>query len=159
MRRGYDQLARPNSGCLRFVWNESIQGPLLASFQELSDSAIDCVYLDYSRVPAADYQIVRALAELLHLDNAPYGPNAWLEFVDDLITFAHRANGLVVIVDNAHLLLKHDGKQMFELIETFLIQIHHWLEHKKPCYLCFQMESNASLGLLFEGGRLLRSVT
>ena len=32
---------------------------------------------------------------------------------------------------------------MFNLVEAFLIQFHHWYDQKKPCHLCFQMVEDA----------------
>jgi hypothetical protein len=42
-----------------------------------------------------------------------------------------------------------DSVTLFRLIEAFLIQVHHWMEKKKPCHLCFQMEPNDSLRAQF----------
>jgi len=55
----------------------------------------------------------------------------------------------VIIVDRADILLHERPDDMFDLIEAFLIQFHHWYDQKKPCHLCFQMEENQSVRGLF----------
>ena len=29
--------------------------------------------------------------------------------------------------------------EMFDLVEAFLVQFHHWYDQEKPCHLCFQV--------------------
>jgi len=84
------------------------------------------------------------IARVLKLDNPPYGraANPWVPFLDDLITLSDRVDGLALAIDNAHILFAQARNDAFDLIESFLIQFHHWFEKKKPCHLCFQMEEN-----------------
>jgi hypothetical protein len=56
---------------------------------------------------------------------------------------------MVLFVDSADVFLAENTRGMFRLIESFLIQVHHWIEKKKPCHLCFQMEPNDSLKAQF----------
>jgi hypothetical protein len=49
---------------------------------------------------------------------------------------------MVLAIDNAAELLRENSNDMFDLIESFLLQLHHWLEKEKPCHLCLQMERN-----------------
>ena len=73
----------------------------------------------------------------------------WVPFLDDLISLSFRLNGLVIVVDNADVLMETARGDVFDLIEAFLIQFHHWFEKKKPCHLCFQMERNELIGRIF----------
>jgi hypothetical protein len=152
--RGYQGIDRAESACVHFVRNNEIGGPVDLLFQEIEARSIDCVYVDYSQASAGVNGLANALATILHLENVPYQSRPWVEFLDDLITLSHRTNGLVIVIDNADVLMATDSNQMFDLIEAFLIQFHHWFEKKKPCHLCFQMEGNDALGKVFEGGRL-----
>jgi hypothetical protein len=92
------------------------------------------------------------LARALELAHAPYGRLPWVEFLDDLITLSFRYPGLVIVVDHADILLRERPDDMFDLIEAFLTQFHHWYDKKKPCHLCFQMEQNDSVGRVFVRG-------
>jgi hypothetical protein len=92
----------------------------------------------------------------LNLEHAPYSPRAfpfqpqvWLPLLDDLITLSWHEKGIVIFVDSAHVFLAEHPRGMFRLIESFLIQVHHWMEKKKPCHLCFQMEPTDSLRAQF----------
>jgi hypothetical protein len=42
------------------------------------------------------------------------------------------------VVDHADSLLRERPDDMFDLIEAFLTQFHHWYDQKKPCHLCFR---------------------
>ena len=56
---------------------------------------------------------------------------------------------MVLIIDNSDVFLKEKPRDLFDLIETFLLQFHHWFEKRKPCHLCFQMEKNEIIRLTF----------
>jgi len=70
-------------------------------------------------------------------------------FLDDLITLSEQEKGIVLFIDSADMFLAQNSRGMFSLIEAFLIPVHHWMEKKKPCHLCFQMEPNDSLRAQF----------
>jgi hypothetical protein len=55
--------------------------------------------------------------------------------LDDLITLSEHEKGIVLFVDSADAFLAANSRGMFRLIEAFLIQVHHWMEKKKPCHL------------------------
>jgi hypothetical protein len=46
---------------------------------------------------------------------------------------------LRIVVDRADLLVAEKSNEMFNFVEAFLVQFHHWYDQKKPCHLCFQM--------------------
>jgi hypothetical protein len=96
--------------------------------------------------------IADPLGRALQLQHAPYGGLPWIPFLDDLITLAHRYRGLVSVVDHADSLLRERPDDMFDLIEAFLTQFHHWYDQEKPCHLCFQMERNDSVRRVFVRG-------
>jgi hypothetical protein len=62
----------------------------------------------------------------------------------------------VILVDNANNLFRDKQDDAFDLIEAFLTQFHHWLGQRKPCHLCFQIESSAALQKVFAMGYLGR---
>jgi len=106
-------------------------------------------YLDGGREAAS---IASPLASALGLEHAPYGPLPWVEFLDDLITFAHRYDGLAIVVDRADHLVNERSSELFECVEAFLHQFHHWYDQKKPCHLFFQMVDDPHVTKLFTQG-------
>jgi hypothetical protein len=100
--------------------------------------------------------IANTVARELNLQHAPYQPRTspyqpevWVPFLDDLITLSKHEKGIVLFVDSADAFLAENSRGMFRLIEAYLIQVHHWMEKKKPCHLCFQMERDDSLRAQF----------
>jgi hypothetical protein len=132
---------------------------LIGEAQDVADlrsAGIRCVYTDYRNIEHGDLHIANAIALELNLEHAPYPPRTsrfqpqvWLPFLDDLITLSEHEKGAVIIVDSANVFLAENSRGMFSLIESFLIQVHHWMEKNKPCHLCFQMEQNDSLKAQF----------
>lgn len=143
--RGYSGIDVTSSACVRFVRNDEIDGSEQEIFDEARRRGIRCVYIDSSLEEAAGTTLANQIAIALGLDNAPYETNRWLRLLDDLITLAHREQGLVVVVDGAWTLIDRRRNELFDLIEAFLTQFHHWLDQGKPCYICFQMEANTSV--------------
>jgi hypothetical protein len=143
--RGYSGIELTSSACVRFVRNDEIDGSEREIFDEARRRAIRCVYIDSSLAEAAGTTLANQIAVALGLDNAPYETRHWLCLLDDLITLAHREQGLVVVVDGAWTLIDRHRNELFDLIEVFLTQLRHWLEEGKPCYLCLQMEINANV--------------
>jgi hypothetical protein len=113
---------------------------------------VKIVYWNYLDGGSGSATIADPLGRALELDHTPYGTIgniSWVQFLDDLITLAHRLRGLVIVVDRADLLLRERPGDFFNLIEAFLLQFHHWYDQKKPCHLCFQMEENQLVRALF----------
>jgi hypothetical protein len=146
--RGYSGIHLPLSACIHFVRNDEIDNGLHEMVSALKKNEIVCAYVDYA--PGANaVSLANYIANILELDHQPYGPRPWVPFLDDLISESFRLNGLVIVVDNADVLMETARNDVFDLIEAFLIQFHHWFENKKPCHLCFQMERTHSLGKFF----------
>lgn len=146
------RLKLPSSGCVHFMYADFFGGETHAVIADLRSTGIRCVYADYRDVAPGDLHLVNAVAQELNLQHAPYAPatsplevQVWVPFLDDLITLSDHEKGVVLFVDSADALLAENSRGMFRLIESFLIQVHHWMEKKKPCHLCFQMEPNDSL--------------
>jgi hypothetical protein len=151
------RLKLPSSGCVHFMYADFFCGEAEAVLDDLRSAGIRCVYVDYRNIEGRDdLHIANALARELNLQHAPYPPPAspaevqvWVPFLDDLITLSGQEKGVVLFVDGADLLAVENSRAMFRLIEAFLIQVHHWMEKKKPCHLCFQMEPDDSLRAQF----------
>lgn len=147
--RGYDGVDLSASVCVRFVRNSEIDNSLPELVRKLHHRAMLIGYVDCSTILPQD-GLINAIATALDLTHAPYSVNRYASFLDDLITLSYTANGLVIVADSADSLWQVGNYEMFELIESFLTQVHHWLEKKKPCHLCFQMERNDSIRALFD---------
>jgi len=149
--RGYYAMDRSTSACVRFVRNAEVDGDVHEVFAEARSLGLRCVYVDL-RASQAGGVLANQMAHALQLPHAPYTHKHWLCFLDDLITLAHREKGLVIVVDGGWLLLEERRDELFDLIESFLLQFHHWLEQAKPCYLCLQMEPNSEISAFFAAG-------
>jgi hypothetical protein len=148
---GYSGIHLPMSGCVRFVVDCDFADTLRETVVDLKSKGVVCGYVDYMDIRRTHERIGDHIAAVLKLPNAPYrGPiSPWVPFLDDLIALSARVNGLVLVIDNAGFFLENDRDEAFALIEAFLIQFHHWLEKKKPCHLCFQMEKNELIRQVF----------
>ena len=153
---GYGRLKLPSSGCVHFVYADFFSGGVQAVVGDLRSAGIRCAYADYRNMEYGDLHIANTVARELKLQHAPYPPRTspfqvevWVPFLDDLITLSEHEKGLALFVDSADVFLAKNSRGMFRLIEAFLIQVHHWMEKKKPCHLCFQMEPNDSLRAQF----------
>lgn len=152
---GYGTLRLSGSGCVHFVYADSGDGKSVVS--GLRSAGIRCVYIDCRNIGYGDLDIANAVGRELTLQHAPYAPRpspghveVWVPFLDDLITLSEQEKkGVVLFIDGADVLLAENSRGMFGMIGAFLIQVHHWMEKKKPCHLCFQMEPNDSLRAQF----------
>jgi hypothetical protein len=147
--RGYYGIELSSSACVRFVRNGDMDGSEQEVFEDVRKRGIRYAYVDLSSPRVQGEILANQIGGVLTLEHAPYTHNHWVCFLDDLITLAHREQGLVIVVDSAWLLLEGRRGELFDLIEAFLVQFHHWLEQRKPCYLCLQMDPNRKLTSLF----------
>lgn len=148
------RLKLSSSGCVHFMYADRYQdfsGGAQAVVADLRAAGIRCAYTDYRNIEQGDLQIANAIAQQLNLQHAPYSaptsvlqPEVRVPFLDDLITLSGQEKGAVMFIDSADALLAQHSRGMFSLINSFLIQVHHWMEKKKPCHLCCQMEPNDS---------------
>ena len=146
--QGYSYIKLSHSACVHFVRNAEIDGSekeIQEAFDELRQQGIRCVYIDVCTLDAARTMLANQIAGALRLENAPYETKHWICLLDDLITLAHREPGLIIVLDNAWMLIDKRRDELFDLVEAFLSQFHHWLEQSKPCHLCLQMESNVNV--------------
>jgi hypothetical protein len=145
---GYGGILRPLSACVHFVYNDCIDDSINKTVSQVEEKGIAHAYLDYD-ARNEHARLPDQIADVLGLPNRPYGHLPWVELLDDLGSLSFRANGLVIVIDNADILLEKARNDFFSLTESFLTQFHHWFEKKKPCHLCFQMERNELIGKLF----------
>jgi hypothetical protein len=150
--RAYEMLELPVTRCVHFVRTGEFDGSQEQVVEAALRKGVKFVYWDYLDGGSVSAAIADPLGRALELAHVPYGAPAWVQFLDDLITLAYRYPGLVIVVDHADILLRERPDDMFNLIEAFLIQFHHWYDMKKPCHLCFQMEQNDSVRRVFVRG-------
>ena len=135
----YERLDRPGTHCVRFVRTGEPGGFLEADVEAAMKSGVRFAYWNYLDGGREASTLANPIANSLRLDHAPYGNLVWTQFLDDLITLAYRCDGLAMVIDRADLLITERRDEMFNCLEAFLIQFHHWYDQKKPCHLCFQM--------------------
>jgi hypothetical protein len=87
----------------------------------------------------------------LKTDHPPYHADelSLVRWLDDLGSLAYRTPGVVIVLDDADQAFVEHRRHMTQLVEAFLVQVHHWLEQKVPCHLCFQMSPHPLVARLF----------
>jgi hypothetical protein len=135
--RGYEVINRLSTGCVHFIRTGS--SGLFEAQALVSESGGKFAYWNYLDGGREAATLANPLAIALELEHAPYGNLSWTQFLDDLITLAYRHEGLAIVIDRADLLIAERRDEMFDCIEAFLIQLHHWYDQKKPCHLYFQI--------------------
>jgi hypothetical protein len=134
--------------CVHFV-RTSPSGLLKADIDAARAAGVKMSYWNYLDGGRDAPCVASPLGSALGLEHAPYGPRSWVQFLDDLITFAYRYDGLAIVVDRANFLASERSDELFECVEAFLHQFHHWYDQKKPCHLFFQMVEDQELTSLF----------
>lgn len=148
--RGYSDIVRSTSACVHFVEAREVDEELRDLKSQLDAASIRCAYVDCSKLVAEPEGTCDAVAEAVGAEHVPYGEAGhWVKLFDDLISLSVEISGLVIVMDHADKLFNVNRSQLFELIEAFLIQFHHWLGKKKPCHLCFQMSPHPLINEVF----------
>lgn len=147
--RGYSDIVRSTSACVHFVEAHEVDEELIEFKSELDAARISCAYVDCRQLIANSEGICDAVAVAIGAEHAPYGEEHWIRLFDDMITLSVKLHGLVVVLNHADELFDVDRSKIFDLLESFLIQFHHWLGKKKPCHLCFQMSPHPLVAEVF----------
>jgi len=143
--RGYSGIQLSLSACVHFVRNNEIDDGIDAIIADAQRQSILIGYVDYDEVKVST-NLASAIGKTLGAPHAPYGEKKrHLQLLDDLIALSTKESGLVIIVDNSQNLIQENIREMFDIIEAFLIQFDKWFEKNKPCHLCFQIEKNIYL--------------
>jgi hypothetical protein len=147
--RRYEFLDQPSLRCLHFVRTSLPSEILEEQIEAARKIGVKFAYWNYLQGGRNSTTIASPLGLAIGLVHPSYGKLAWVQFLDDLITLAYRYNGLVIVIDRADLLLAEKSDEMFECVEAFMVQFHHWYDQKKPCHLCFQMVEDPYVTDLF----------
>src|SRR5215471_18778579 len=112
-------LDKPVTSCVHFIRTSESDGALEAKIEAAKKVGIKFAYWNYLDGGKQSRSVASPLASALGLDHPPYGPNLpWTEFLDDLITFAYRYDGLVIVVDRADFLLGERSDELFNCAEA-----------------------------------------
>lgn len=149
--RGYSDIDRSTSHCISFVETAEVEEGLSELVQRIHQRGFRIAYIDCSMFQDRPWEILSEIGFQLKTDNPPYHTDAMnlVRWLDDLIGLAYRTSGIVIVLDNADHVFAEHRRTMTELMEAFLVQIHHWLEQKVPCHLCFQMSPHPLVAKLF----------
>jgi len=141
--QGFSYIELSHSASVHFVGNEELAG-VESEIEEIligvRDRGFRCISIDARSTEVTSQSLANLLGLALQLEHAPYDQQHWLQLSDDMITLAYRDPGLLIVVENAEVLASAPASGLFELIENFLLQLHHWLEQKKPCHLYFLLD-------------------
>lgn len=152
--RAYGDIVRSTSACIHFVEEHQCTDDLIEIRRELEAREIDVFYFDCKFIDEKQNKLCELLADTLQLEHAPYFEENWIKLLDDLISLSRKKNGLVIVLDNASIIFSKNRTEFFDLIESFLIQFHHWLHANKPCHLCFQMIDDRRILEIFGSNRM-----
>jgi hypothetical protein len=142
-------LLRSSRKAVHLLDNTQVDDLEHALTDQLRSTGIKTAYVDYLEIPPRREHIESVIGRLLGLARAPYAPQDWTTFSEDIAALAQRETGLAIVIDNAEPFLSTDKKTMLKLIEAFQTQLVHWLEQGKPCHLFFQMEKNDLVRRIF----------
>lgn len=140
--RGYSDITRATSSCLHFVDASEVEAEDRDLFVEAKANGSVVVYVDCSKFVGSHWLIPSEIGRQAAMDHPPYHEDQevkWVRWLDDLISLAHFQRGLVVVLDNAHLVFVPQLRFFASMIEAFMIQFHHWSKRSRPCHLCFQL--------------------
>jgi hypothetical protein len=152
--RSYWDIDRATSHCISFVEADEVDDELAELVDAVRKRGFKIAYVDCARFIDCPWEISSAIGNELQTDHPPYheGQEANLaRWLDDIISLAYKTSGLVIVLDNGHLIFHRHRKVLTDLIEAFLVQFHHWYEQKVPCHLCIQMEPSPVVAQLFTG--------
>ncbi|WP_157634433.1 hypothetical protein [Variovorax sp. Root318D1] len=137
--RGYSDTIRSTTCAVHFIEAIKVDEEVVDLKAELDSAGIRCAYIDCRPIAVNPLAACDAVAVAIGASHAPYGEEHWIRLLDDMISLSTSLPGLIIVMDHADELFEADRTKVFDLIESFLIQLHHWLGKKKPCHLCFQM--------------------
>ena len=151
--RGYQDIDRSTSHCVAFVEADEVDEELGELVGCVRQKGFRIAYVDCSRFIGRPWEILSEIGSQLKTDHPPYHADELklVRWLDDLSSLAYRTSGVVIVLDNADQAFVEHRRPMTELMEAFLIQVHHWLERKVPCHLCFQMSPHPLVAKLFNG--------
>jgi hypothetical protein len=150
--RGYWDINRSTSHCIAFVEAAEVDEELREIVDEIRARAFRIAYVDCSQFAERPWEIGSAIGLALKTDHPPYHENEELNLVrwlDDLVSLAYTTAGVVIVLDNVEPVFSRHRRHFTELIEAFLVQLHHWLERGVPCHLCLQMSPNPLVAQFF----------
>jgi len=148
--RGYSDIVRSTTCAVHFIEAIKVDEEVLDLKTEMDTAGIWGAYVDCRPLAMKAVGTCDAVAVAIGAQHAPYGEEHWIRLLDDMITLSKSLSGLVIVMDHADKLFEADRSKVFDLVEAFLIQLHHWLEKKKPCHLCFQMSPHTLIEKAFK---------
>jgi hypothetical protein len=152
--RGYWDIDRSTSHCVTFVETEEVDDELVEFVAGIRQRGFRIAYVDCARFRECPWEIGSQVGFQLQTQHPPYHEANELNLVrwlDDLIPLAFSTPGVVIVLDNADQVFAKHRRHLTQLMEAFLLQVHHWLEQKVPCHLCFQMSPHPLVAELFGG--------
>jgi len=137
--REYSDITKSTTSGVHFIEAGKVDEELLDLKHEMESAGLRSAYIDCRSLASNAQGTCDAVAIAIGAEHAPYQEEHWVRLLDDMITLSTGLPGLVIVMDHADQLFEAEKTKAFDLIESFLIQLHHWLKKNKPCHLCFQM--------------------
>jgi len=82
---------------------------------------------------------IRPNSRILPIRSMSTDTKKWVKWWDDLWCLGETSTGLIVVLDNAHLIFDVHRKVMTDLLHWFLFAADRWVKRDSPYTICFQM--------------------
>ena len=133
---------------VEFIDECADEAELREAIDTLRGANISVAYVDCAKYIDKPEELRNAIGYAAGTDNPPYDgetPLRWVRWWDDLYSLGERSPGLIVVLDNSHLLFDAHRKVMTDLLEWFLFALKPWFNRGVPYGICFQMVPCAAL--------------
>ena len=120
--------------------------------RNLRAESISVIYVNCAEYLGRCYELRDAIGYAAGMDHPPYTgdqPIHWVRWWDDLYSLGFLSAGMIVVLDNAHLMFDAERQFMTFLLEWFLQAHTSWAQRGVPLSICFQMASCPALGVAF----------
>jgi hypothetical protein len=142
----------PTGLCVHFIDEAPPEAELREFANELKSKNVDVVYIDFVEFSQKLWAIPDAIGFAAGTDHPPYSEGqevSWTRWWDDMLSLGSVSTGLMIVIDNAHLLLAQNRKFLTDLLENFLHGQRAWIKGDVPYHLCFQMVACPSVKAVF----------
>lgn len=120
------------------------EADLRESASRLRSENIWIAYVDCGKYINQPEELIDGIGYSAQLHHPPYkeyehGSTKWVKWWDDLSCLGETSTGLIVVLDNAHLIFDEHRKVMTDVLHWFLVAADRWVKRDSPYTICFQM--------------------
>lgn len=149
---GYFPTAKTIVRPVQFMYECWLDREYRDAIANLRAESISVIYLNCADYLDQCYRLRDAIGYAAGLDHPPYTgdqPIQWVRWWDDLYSLGVRSSGLVLVLDNSHLMFDAERPFMTFMLEWFVLAHRSWAQRNAPLSVCFQMAPCPALGAAF----------